>query len=178
MFPSLIGYPSHRRPPGRRGDSAKFSNGMKIDRHGRAKILTQAEIQLLFNKGLETKRDRSLFGICLYTACRIAESCTLRRADVYDSSRRVRPELMIRKGNTKGKLATRTLPVAACNHRDSGLQTSQFLAQIKCDYKSCWAQIKCDWAYIQLQRARNHLLGLTLNATENSLKQLGEDASP
>lgn len=84
---------------------------MKIDRHGRAKILTQAEIQLLFSQGLQTKRDRTLFGICLYTACRIAEACTLRRADVYDSSRRVRPELIIRKGNTKGKLATRTLPV-------------------------------------------------------------------
>jgi len=35
----------------------------------------------------------------------------LRRADVYDPSRRVRPELIIRKGNTKGKLATRTIPV-------------------------------------------------------------------
>ena len=27
------------------------ANGMKIDRHGRAKILTQHEIQLLFNQG-------------------------------------------------------------------------------------------------------------------------------
>ncbi len=84
---------------------------MKIDRHGRAKILTIAEIQLLFSQGLDTTRDRCLFGICLYTACRIREACTLRRADVYDTSRRVRPELIIRKGNTKGKLATRTIPV-------------------------------------------------------------------
>ncbi len=66
---------------------------MKIDRHGRAKILTQREIQLLFSEGLSTTRDRCLFGICLYTACRIAEACSLRRADVYDSSRQVRPEL-------------------------------------------------------------------------------------
>ena len=84
---------------------------MKIDRHGRAKILSQAEIQLLFSQGLLTLRDRVLFGICLYTACRIREACTLRRGDVYDSKRLVRPELIIRKGNTKGKLATRTIPI-------------------------------------------------------------------
>lgn len=84
---------------------------MKIDRHGKAKILSQQEIQLLFSEGLTTSRDRALFGICLYTACRISEACTLRRVDVFDKSRRVRPELIIRKGNTKGKLATRTIPV-------------------------------------------------------------------
>lgn len=82
---------------------------MKIDRHGRAKILTPIEIQLLFNQGLQNSRDRALFGICLYTACRIQEACTLRRADVYDANRRVRSELIIRKANTKGKLATRTI---------------------------------------------------------------------
>ena len=86
---------------------------MKIDRHGRAKILTQAEIQLLFNKGLESHRDRALFGVCLFTACRINEACTLRTADIYDTAGRVRPQLIIRKGNTKGKLATRTIPVIA-----------------------------------------------------------------
>jgi hypothetical protein len=37
---------------------------MKIDRHGKAKILSQEEIQLLFNEGLTTLRDRCLFGIC------------------------------------------------------------------------------------------------------------------
>lgn len=31
--------------------------------------------------------------------------------DVYDTGGRVRPELIIRKGSTKGKLATRTIPV-------------------------------------------------------------------
>jgi integrase/recombinase XerD len=85
---------------------------MKIDRHGRAKILTQAEIQLLFSQGLDNNRDRALFGICLYTACRIREACSLRRADVFDKERRVRPELIIRKANTKGKLATRTIFVS------------------------------------------------------------------
>lgn len=84
---------------------------MKIDRHGQAKILSVEEIQLLFNKGLETERDRALFGICLYTGCRIREACTLKTADVYDRKGIVRPDLIIRKGNTKGKLATRCIPV-------------------------------------------------------------------
>ena len=86
---------------------------MKIDRHGRAKILTTDEIQLLFNEGftLNPPRDRTLFAVCLYTACRIQECVTLKIQDVYDSRKRVRPVLMIRKGNTKGKLATRTIPV-------------------------------------------------------------------
>jgi len=84
---------------------------MKIDRHGRAKVLTQAEIRLLFNQGLATSRDRALFGVCLFTACRINEACTLQVMDVYDTAARIRPYLMIRKGNTKRKLATRTIPV-------------------------------------------------------------------
>jgi integrase/recombinase XerD len=91
---------------------------MKVDRHGKAKILSQAEIQLLFSEGLQTSRDseallltadRALFGICLFTACRIREACTLRTADAYDAQGRVLPKLIIRKGNTKGKLATRTI---------------------------------------------------------------------
>jgi integrase/recombinase XerD len=59
---------------------------MKIERHGQAKILTQQEIELLFNKGLQTARDRTLFGVCLYTACRIAEACSLMVKDIYTNS--------------------------------------------------------------------------------------------
>ena len=88
---------------------------MKIDRHGQAKILTVAEIQLLFNEGftVDPHRDRALFAICLYTACRITEAVTLRKRDVLDTKGNVRPEIIIRKGNTKGKLATRTIPAIA-----------------------------------------------------------------
>ena len=88
---------------------------MKIDRHGQAKILTVAELQLLFNEGFTVNppRDRALFAVCLYTACRISEAVTLAKRDVYDTKGNVRPELIIRKGNTKGKLATRTIPVIA-----------------------------------------------------------------
>jgi integrase/recombinase XerD len=84
---------------------------MKIDQYGKAKILTQAEIQLPFSQGLPTQRDRALFGICLFCACRINEAVTLQVADVYAPNGQVRPELIIRKGSTKGKLATRTIPV-------------------------------------------------------------------
>jgi integrase/recombinase XerD len=84
---------------------------MKNDRDGKAKILTQAGIQLLFSQGFQEDRDRALFGICLFSACRIREACTLRAADAYDAAGRVLPRLTIRKGNTKGKLATRSIPI-------------------------------------------------------------------
>lgn len=84
---------------------------MKINRHGKAKILTQEEIQLLFNEGFQSNRDRALFGVCLYTACRINEACTLNTQDVYDKRMRVRGEIIFRRHNTKGKLAARAVPV-------------------------------------------------------------------
>ena len=84
---------------------------MKLDRHGKAPILSVEELQLLFNEGLNTKRDRALFACQLFTGCRIAEACSLRTGDVFDQTGKVRPKIIIRKGNTKGKLATRTIPV-------------------------------------------------------------------
>jgi len=84
---------------------------VKIDRHGQASVLTSDEIELLFNDGFLTDRDRTLFGVCLFSACRIAEACSLLTKDVYTANGRVRPELIIRKANTKGKLGTRTIPV-------------------------------------------------------------------
>lgn len=84
---------------------------MKIQGYGQAKILTQAEIELLFKEGFQTERDRVLFGVCLYTACRIAEACSLMVKDIYTNSGIVRSTINFRKGNTKGKLQTRTIPV-------------------------------------------------------------------
>ncbi|WP_026730783.1 tyrosine-type recombinase/integrase [Fischerella sp. PCC 9605] len=84
---------------------------MKINRHGRAKILTQQEIQLIFSHGLHNDRDRTLFGVCLFSACRIREVCTLLTEDIYTPLGLVRPQLIFRKANTKGKLATRSIPV-------------------------------------------------------------------
>ncbi|MBN3924622.1 site-specific integrase [Nostoc sp. NMS4] len=84
---------------------------MKINRHGRAKVLTQSEIQLIFSHGLDNDRDKTLFGVCLFSACRIRECCTLFTQDIYTPKGSVRPRLIIRKSNTKGKLATRSIPV-------------------------------------------------------------------
>ena len=84
---------------------------MKINRHGRAKVLTQSEIQLIFSDGLDNDRDRTLFGVCLFSACRIRECCTLQTQDIYTPKGNVRPQFVIRKSNTKGKLATRAIPV-------------------------------------------------------------------
>ena len=84
---------------------------VKIDRHGQAAILSHPEIELLFAEGLQSDRDRALFGVCLYTAARIAEACSMLTEDVYTPAGRVRASINIRKAATKGKLATRTIPV-------------------------------------------------------------------
>lgn len=84
---------------------------MKVNRHGRTKVLTQEEIQLVFTHGLPSERDKTLFGVCLFTAARIREACTLLTSDIYPTGGKVRPRLVIRKSNAKGKLATRSIPV-------------------------------------------------------------------
>jgi len=84
---------------------------MKINRYGQAAILSHSEIELLFAEGLQSDRDRALFGLCLYTAARIAEACSMLSEDVYTPGGKVRSSVNIRKGATKGKLATRTIPV-------------------------------------------------------------------
>jgi integrase/recombinase XerD len=84
---------------------------MKINRHGQSKILTPEEIELLFSQGLQTERDRVLFSVCLFSACRIAEACSLVTSDVYSPTGEVHPVLILRKANTKGKLATRNIPM-------------------------------------------------------------------
>lgn len=84
---------------------------MKIQGYGQAKILTQTEIERLFSEGFQSDRDRALFGVCLYTACRIAEACSLMVKDIYTNAGVVRSTINFRKANTKGKLQTRTIPV-------------------------------------------------------------------
>lgn len=84
---------------------------MKIDGHGQAKILTQEEIKALFAAENSNERDRALYAVMLYTACRVSEAIQLRKRDVFDKKGKVRPVVLFRKGTTKGKLATRTVPV-------------------------------------------------------------------
>jgi integrase/recombinase XerD len=84
---------------------------LKRNRHGRGKVLTQQEIQLLFSSGLQTTLYRCLFAIALFSAARINEVCTLLTEDIFDKKGRVRSHLTIRKGSTKGQLGTRTIPI-------------------------------------------------------------------
>ena len=84
---------------------------MKVNRHGKGKILSASEIQRLFSDGLGNLRDQTLFAVMLFSACRINEACTLLSEDIYDRAGTVRTHLTFRKGNTKGKLTTRTIPV-------------------------------------------------------------------
>lgn len=84
---------------------------LKRNRHGRGKILSYSEIQLLFTEGLPDTFYRTLFATALYTAARVNEVCTLLTEDVFDKRGRVRSHLTIRKSHTKRQLGTRTIPI-------------------------------------------------------------------
>ena len=77
---------------------------MKVKGNGRAKVLTQAELERLFTRGFLTPRDKLLFAITYYCACRVSEVLALTAEDL-DSGM-----VTLRKCTTKGKIATRTLP--------------------------------------------------------------------
>jgi integrase/recombinase XerD len=83
---------------------------MKVNKFGRAAILSPTQITLLFNEGFTKPRDRALFGVCLYAAARINEACTLLRGDVI-GIKGVRNILVFRPYNTKGKQSTREIQV-------------------------------------------------------------------
>ncbi len=83
---------------------------MKVNRYGRAEVLTHNQITLLFTEGFTKPRDRALFGVCLYGAARINEACTLLTGDVI-GLKGVRERLVIRSYNTKGKRDTREIDV-------------------------------------------------------------------
>jgi integrase len=82
---------------------------MLIDGHGQAKVLSQSEILQLLNKGFACARDRALFAVCLYTACRISEARQMHYIDAFDNDI-VRSDIVIRKENTKGKQSSRLIP--------------------------------------------------------------------
>ena len=78
---------------------------MKTNGNGRAKILSQAELDRLFERGFVTPRDKLLFAITYYCACRVSEALALSVSDIAGGT------VTLRKSTTKGKSATRTLPV-------------------------------------------------------------------
>ena len=78
---------------------------VKVKGNGRAKIFTQAELDRLFERGFVTTRDKLLFALTYYCACRVSEALALTALDVAGGV------VTLRKATTKGKSATRTLPM-------------------------------------------------------------------
>ncbi len=77
----------------------------KTNGNGQSKIITPEELRLLFTEGLLSPRSRALFGVCLYTACRISEALALRTTDIAGNV------ITFRRANTKGKLRTRAIHI-------------------------------------------------------------------
>jgi integrase/recombinase XerD len=78
---------------------------MKVNGNGQGKILTPDELRLLFTSGFVSPRDRTLFGICLFTGCRVSEALALQTTDIRGGA------LTFRKSTTKGKLKTRVVDI-------------------------------------------------------------------
>ncbi|MEH2026400.1 site-specific integrase [Nostoc sp.] len=78
---------------------------MKVDGNGQGKILTQDELRRLFTEGFLTRRDRALFGMCLFTACRVSEALALNMTDMKSGT------ITFRKSTTKGKHKTRIVDI-------------------------------------------------------------------
>lgn len=83
---------------------------MLIDRNGQAKVLSHREIQQLFEQGFRLTRDKALFATCFYTACRVSEARQMHFVDAFHQEI-IRDDIILRKANTKGKQATRTIPI-------------------------------------------------------------------
>jgi integrase/recombinase XerD len=80
---------------------------------GKAAIVEVDDMARLFGAdGLATARDRALFGICRYTACRINEACQLTADDVFASNGQVRKEITFRAQTTKGGYGGKSVKVS------------------------------------------------------------------
>ena len=78
---------------------------MKVAGNGQGKILTPEELRRLFTEGFIRERERALFGICLFTGCRVSEALALQTSDIKGGT------LTFRKSTTKGKLKTRVVDI-------------------------------------------------------------------
>ena len=76
---------------------------MKVERHG-ASITIDEETRLSIRKKVPFK-FQVLFDVLFYTGCRISEGIQIRWVDVVGNT------IVLRKGNTKNKSATREIPV-------------------------------------------------------------------
>jgi integrase/recombinase XerD len=78
---------------------------MKVKGNGQAKALTADELHILFSHGLTTLRNKAIFYICFFTACRLSEALNLEWEDI------VGDKILFKKRNTKGKLAAREIDI-------------------------------------------------------------------
>ncbi len=78
---------------------------MKHQGHGQAKILSQQELQKLFDFGFSSHRDKAIFAICLFSACRISEALQLEKSSVTSQ------HIIFKKATTKGEQATREITI-------------------------------------------------------------------
>jgi integrase/recombinase XerD len=78
---------------------------MKVSGNGQGKILTQDELKRLFTEGFLSPRDRALFGICLFSGCRVSEALALQTTDIKSGA------ITFRKCTTKGKHKTRIVDI-------------------------------------------------------------------
>lgn len=76
---------------------------MKVERHG-ASITIDEETRLEIRRLLPNK-FKVFFDILYFTGCRISEATQIRWIDIVDNT------IVLRKGNTKGKVSTREIPV-------------------------------------------------------------------
>jgi integrase len=115
---------------------------MKIDGCGQAKILSVQERENLLNKGFLCQRDRTLNEICFYTACRSCEARQVLYSDIFNGDK-IRDTILLRKETTKGKQASRLIPLnpKLALSLQKYIQESKELIEIKklvgqWDYKS------------------------------------------
>lgn len=78
---------------------------MKVEGYGQAAILSREQLNLLFTQGFKCSRDKALFGICFYSACRISEALHLKVSDFSHT------HITFRKTITKGKSLTREIRI-------------------------------------------------------------------
>lgn len=78
---------------------------MKLDGHGQAKILSTYELKQLFSLGFSSPRDKAIFAICLFSACRISEALQLEKSSVSSQY------IIFKKHTTKGEQATREITI-------------------------------------------------------------------
>jgi integrase/recombinase XerD len=76
---------------------------MKQDRHGTSRILTQSEYQQLL--GALTPKFRTLLKLCTVSGFRISEALSIRKSDLIGDI------VLLRRGDSKGGLETRELPL-------------------------------------------------------------------